>query len=242
MAPVWAPLALVETFIPVEVPVAYTETSSSEWTCIRVTGTDIGRGTSEVLNGVEAWECRFGVGVATETESVLESLEVVGSFKSGSFVRDASTESEVDFVEDTHDGYVVVGYGSGRAINGSVVASSSSVCFHGERVLMPFELFEVNTEAFLHLSVGGFPADAVSSGHAKFVVVVLGLVSLDNWGVLVEGSGTVMWLQPGGVCGGERWYKSFKSEEFAFTVEPVSTIWDWSWVVEFDRIGIGTSV
>lgn len=53
MAPVWAPLALVETFIPVEVPVAYTKTASCEWAVIRVTGTDIGNGSSEVLNGTE---------------------------------------------------------------------------------------------------------------------------------------------------------------------------------------------
>jgi len=109
VAPVWAPLALVETIIPVEVPVAYTETASSEWAGIRVTGTDIGSGTSEVLNGVEVGKFISIGDVGTETESVLESLIVVNSFKSGSSVLDASAESEVDFVEDTHDGLVVVG-------------------------------------------------------------------------------------------------------------------------------------
>jgi len=109
MAPVWAPLALVETFIPVEVPVAYTKTATSEWTVMRVAGTDIGAGTSEVLNGVEVGEFSSVGDVGTETESVLESLVVVGSFKSGSSVLDASAESEVDFVEDTHDGLVVIG-------------------------------------------------------------------------------------------------------------------------------------
>ena len=73
--------------------------------------------------------------------------------------------------------------------------------------MIPFEHFEANREAFLHLSVGGFPADGVSSGHAKFVVVVLGLVGLDNWGVLVESSVSAVWLQLGSVYGGERWYK-----------------------------------
>lgn len=108
--------------------------------------------------------------------------------------------------------------------------------------MTPFVHLEGNIKTFFLLSVSALIADRVASSHAKFVVVVLGCVSLDNWGVLVESSVSAVWLQPGSVCGGERWYKSFKSEEFAFTVEPVSTIWDWSWVVEFDRSGIGTSV
>jgi len=53
VAPVWAPLALVETLVPVVVPVAYTKTAVSEWAVIRVTGTDIGIGTVKVLNSDE---------------------------------------------------------------------------------------------------------------------------------------------------------------------------------------------
>ena len=36
----------------------------------------------------------------------MESLIVVGNIKSGTLVFDASAESHVDFVEDTHDGLV----------------------------------------------------------------------------------------------------------------------------------------
>jgi len=60
--------------------------------------------------------------------------------------------------------------------------------------------------------------------------------------VLVSGELVTVWLQPGLVEDAETWYKSFKSQEFAFSVEPVSTIGDWSWVIELDGVLVGSSV
>jgi len=103
VAPVWAPLALVETLVPVEVPVAYTKTAVSEWAVIRVTGTDIGSGIGKVLDRSEGGPCAFvaSVEIGTETKRVLESfIEIVFS-KMSTIVFDAGTESEVNFIIDT---------------------------------------------------------------------------------------------------------------------------------------------
>jgi len=103
VAPVWAPLALVETLVPVEVPVAYTKTAVSEWAVIRVTGTDIGIGSCEVLDRIEGVPCAFvaSVEIGTETKRVLESFIEIVFIKISSIVFDAGTESEVDFIIDT---------------------------------------------------------------------------------------------------------------------------------------------
>jgi hypothetical protein len=103
VAPVWAPLALVETLVPVEVPVAYTKTAVSEWAGIRVTGTDIGSGVGKVLDRLEGGPCVFiaSVEIGTETKRVLESFIEIVFIKMSTIVFDAGTESEVNFIIDT---------------------------------------------------------------------------------------------------------------------------------------------
>lgn len=51
-----------------------------------------------------------------------------------------------------------------------------------------------------------------------------------------------MRLHPGLEVGGQAWYISLKSKEFALAVEPVSTIGDWSRVVELNVVLVGSSV
>jgi len=103
VAPVWAPLALVETLVPVEVPVAYTKTAVSEWAVIRVTGTDIGIGSVEVLSSDEEIKLSFIVSIGTELKSVLESFVEPVSIKSSCSVFGGCTKSEVNFIIDTVD-------------------------------------------------------------------------------------------------------------------------------------------
>jgi hypothetical protein len=105
VAPVWAPLALVETLVPVEVPVAYTKTAVSEWAGIRVTGTDIGSGSGKELERLEGGPCVFiaSVEIGTETKRVLESFIEIVVILTSSVVFDGGTESEVNFIIDTVD-------------------------------------------------------------------------------------------------------------------------------------------
>jgi len=73
------------------------------------------------------------------------------------------------------------------------------------------------------------------------IVLVHPLV-LSRWHVLEETSLGFVRLEPGLVEDGKTGDESFQSEELALAVEPVSTVRDWSWVVEGDFVFVSTTV
>jgi len=73
-------------------------------------------------------------------------------------------------------------------------------------------------------------------------VQIGGLVGLVYRAVFEESTLGRVGLEPGLVEHGQTWDKSLKSEEFALAVEPVSTIWNWCWVVELNGVLVGTTV